>query len=200
MSLGNKLRDSRSGFKQEDLEDHEEDQAHCCPHCGCGHCWCHGSYPRKGFHRSLGEATNLIVWVPRWLCLNPSCRRSFGVLPEDVIPYQRFFWPDFLHIADMAESGVTVYRIAAELDMDVSGSVIRRTLGRIGELRAWLVRISRELDAVIRQGMQGAADAVLDGMNWFCFTRRWFHALYPRRISALGNPHNSALFPGGTAL
>ena len=198
MSLGNKLRHSRSGFKR---EHRVEKQGRCdCPYCGGKHCWWYGYYMRKGFHRALGGAAKLILWVHRRLCRNPVCGRAFSVLPLDVISYQRFFWPDFLRVAAMAESGKSAYGIAAELDMDVGDSVVRRTLGRIGELRHWLERVAKELSMTASQGLEAAAEVVLGCMDWFKFSRRWFHALYPRRIYPEAYQHNSASFPEGAAL
>ena len=192
MSLANKVQISKVDFKGEHT---------ACPHCGFTLCWRHGRYPRKGGHRTPEAAANLIVLVPRGLCRNPSCGRSFCILPKDVLPYQRFFWPDFLRIAELAESGKKAYRIAAELAMDgkhcrtmeVGLAVIGRTLRRIQEFRAWLGRVAQELEIAISQCLEETVGGVLECMGWFGFTRRWFHALYPARIHPEGNPHNSAL-------
>jgi len=100
----------------------------------------------------------------------------------------------------MAESGMSAYGIAAELDMDIGDSVIRRTLGRIGELRQWLERVAKELSMTVSQGLEAAAGVVLGCMDWFKFTRRWFHALYPRRIYPEAYQHNLASSPEGTVL
>lgn len=90
---------------------------------------------------------------------------------------------------------MNAYRIAAELAIDVGLAVIVRTLKRIQELRAWLARIVQEMDGKILRGLKGMAFRLLGHIRWPGFTRRWFHALYPARIRAGGNPQNSALSP-----
>jgi hypothetical protein len=141
----------------------------------------------------VGGAAKLVLLVRRRLCRNPSCGRSFAVLPLDVIPYQRFFRSDFFGIASMAESGKSAYRIAGELDMDVGDSVVRRTLSRIGQLRGWLVGVSKELSLRVWERLETGAGIVLGALGWFKFTRRWFHALYPKRMYPEACQHNLAL-------
>jgi hypothetical protein len=189
MSPANNLRYSRFAFKR------EEQETPPCPYCGFEVCWGHGRYPRKGFHRRADEPTNQILWIPRCLCRSPACGRSFCILPADVLPYQRFFWPDFLLIAARVESGSTPYRIAAALAMTVGLAVIVRTVQRIQEFRAWAVRVAQELDVAISRSLKETVSGVVRVLDWFRFTRRWFHALCPARICPEGNPHNSALSP-----
>jgi hypothetical protein len=120
-----------------------------------------------------------------------------------VLPYQRFFWPDFLHIAELAATGKNPYRIAAALamvgehcrTMTVGLAVIVRTLQRIREFRAWVARVAQELDVAVSQSLKETVSGVVRVLDWFRFTRRWFHALYPARFCPEGNPHKSALSP-----
>jgi hypothetical protein len=189
MSLENNVRYLDNRFKG------KKQERHSCPYCGFNLCWHHGKYPRKGFHRRFNEPTNQVVWIPRCLCRSPACGRSFCLLPAEVLPYQRFLWPDFLHIAEMVETGKNPYRIAGALAISIGLAVIVRTVQRIREFRTWVTGVAQELDAAISRSLKQTVTGVVRVLDWFRFTRRWFHALYPARICPEGNPHNSALSP-----
>ena len=167
----------------------------CCPYCSFFKSWKHGKYARKGFHRGADQPSDLILWVFRYLCRSPDCGRTFGVLPENVIPYQRFFWSDFLKVESESLSGKSCWGIFKSLSIKASLAVIVRTLRRIKQVREWAARLCRELEKPVTTTLASMGKYLAETLGWAVFTRRFFHALYPRRLVPDVNPHDSALQP-----
>lgn len=167
----------------------------CCPYCSFFKCWKHGSYFRKGFHQSEGQPSNLAEEVFRYLCRSPDCGRTFGVLPENVLPYQRFLWSDFLEVESESLSGKSCWGIFKSLSIKASLAVIVRTLRRINQVRKWAARLCRELEKPVTTTLASMGRVLAESLGWAVFTRRFSHALYPRRLVSDINPHNSALKP-----
>lgn len=166
-----------------------------CPYCNYFKCWRHGKYARKGFHREEDQPNDLIMWVFRFLCRNPACGRTFGVLPENVLPYQRFFWSDFLEVETESLSGKSCWGIFKALSVKASLPVVVRALRRIKQVREWAARLCRELEKPVTTMLASMGRVLAENLGWAVFTRRWFHALYPKRLVSDVNPHNLALNP-----
>jgi hypothetical protein len=50
--------------------------------------------------------------MQRYLCQCPSCKRTFSVLPDDVLPYCHFYLDGLLNIIGRLATGMSCYRIA----------------------------------------------------------------------------------------
>lgn len=164
-----------------------------CPYCSFFKCWRHAKSSRKGFHRGTEQPTNIIIEVIRYICRSPDCGRTFSVLPEEVLPYQRFLWSDFLEIESESLSGKSCWGIFKSLSIKASLAVIVRTLRRINQVRKWAARLCRELDKPVTTTLASMGRVLAESLGWAVFTRRFSHALYPRRLVPDVNPHNLAL-------
>ncbi len=117
------------------------------------------------------------------------------MLPENVLPYQRFFWSDFLEVESESLSGKNCWGVFKAVSIKVSLAVIVRTLRRITQVCEWAARLCRELEKPVITTLASMGRVLAENLGWAVFTRRWFHALYPRRLVPDVNPHNSALQP-----
>lgn len=180
----NKLakQDSKSKGKKEPVT---------CPYCGFHLCWKHGRYTRKGFHRLHAGHKAILREVLRYLCRSPACKHTFSLLPEDVLPYCRFFLSGWLGIASDLSAGKSVYRIAKYWDLSLR--VIRRAVDRIKEVTAWLEALFREVTGSMAHGFHGLIKALCNRFAWSRFTRYVYHRLYPLRAGHILNPHNSGI-------
>ena len=164
-----------------------------CPHCGVTLCWAHGKYLRKACHRPRWGPAVLIKAIPRFLCKHPKCGRTFSALPAGVIPYQRFFFSDFLAIAHKDAAGVNPYAIARDIEPEAGVSVVKRSLHRLRELLPWVKSLFREVVNQTSGSLGEMTGALLNTLPWPVFTGRWFRCLYPARFPQNLNPHNLAL-------
>jgi hypothetical protein len=170
-------------------ESKENNHFPACPYCGFIRCWKHGAYERKGFHMPSSEPQHGTVVVQRYQCRQPSCGHTFSILPEEVLPYCRFFWNGLLQIAATLTEGKSAYWIA-KYQWCLSLRVILRAVGLIQRVTPWLEQRYREATGSIETGIQALAQAVRKTMSWFSFTRYWFHGFYPCRAGHIYNPHN----------
>jgi len=166
-----------------------------CPYCHHSKCWKHGHYTRKGFHRLPGECQCQTVDVLRYLCRNPPCERTFSLLPEDVLPYCRFFLSGLLGITDDQDAGKSAYWIAKSR-WELSLSVILRAIDRIKQLQPWLVLVCHETAQRTEGCFQTLAKRVENALGWIRFIRYWYHTFYPLRIGHIPNPHNLTINSG----
>ncbi len=160
-----------------------------CPYCGFLNCWKHGKYCRKGFHRPQAELLPEPVPVQRYLCRDPPCKRTFSELPEDVLPYCRFFLSDLLNLGHTLAEGWSAYWVAKH-QWDISLRVILRADLLIQKATHWLEGVCREVALSVDVGLQSLVKTAREKFTWFGFTRRWFHSLYPCRAGKIFNPHN----------
>jgi hypothetical protein len=160
-----------------------------CSYCGFPRCWKHGKYGRKWFHQLGAELSQEPVAVQRYLCQHPSCERTFSVLPENVLPYCRFFMSDLLSIVQDRTEGKSSYWIA-KYRRGLSLRVILRTVSLIRKVTPLLECICREVTGSVGSGFQALVKTILVKFSWSDFTRRWFHGLYPCRAGNIFNPHN----------
>jgi len=166
-----------------------------CPYCNNTHCWRHGSYTRKGFYSKTSQNGWIIRTVQRFLCREVSCKHTFSVLPEDVLPYCRFFWKDFLSINRELNRGTSAYSIALK-EWKLSPRIIYRVKGLICNVHTWLKQLCREASREATDNFEKLVKTALQTHSWFVFTRMWFHHIYPCRIGKILNPHNFGIdFP-----
>ncbi len=181
MSPGNKIPANRSGSK--------ENLSHPpCPYCGFLRCWKHGKYQRKWFHHPLRGPIREPVAAQRYLCRNPPCDRTFSELPEEVLPYCRFFLSGLLSIADDRTEGKSSYWIA-KCRWGLSLRVVLRAVSLIRKVTPLLEGVCREAAGSVGTGFQSLVKTIREKFSWFGFTRRWFHGLYPCRAGNIFNPH-----------
>ena len=159
MSPVNKLTNSKLGSKG---------NLSCpnCPYCGFGRCWKHGTYERKGFHRLPGEQQHGTETVQRYLCLNPPCEHTFSKLPEEVLPYCRFYLSGLLRIVHDLTDGRTAYWIS-KYRWHLPLRVILRAVGLIKMVTPWLGRLHREAAGMIATGFQGGSRLPATGSTVF---------------------------------
>ena len=166
-----------------------------CPYCHWCKIWKHARYTRKGFHRLPDACLCQTLEVLRYLCRNPVCGRTFSLLPEDVLPYCRFFLSALFSIAEDLDSGKSAYWIAKRR-WELSLPVILRAAARIKQVQFWLVRICHETAQSIEGCFQTLAKRVEKALGWVRFTRYWYHTFYPRRTRHILNPHNLTINSG----
>lgn len=113
-----------------------------CPECG-GPTASKGSYSR-GSDDETGQRVKLVI--PRRICR--LCRKSFGLLPAFLAPYQQFSLPTQERaVAAVVSEGRSVTEAAAEIPAP-SGPVhprtLRRWIGRLGQQsRSCLAALAR---------------------------------------------------------
>lgn len=117
------------------------------------------------------------------------------MLPENVLPYQRLFWSDLLEVESEYLSGKSRWCVFKGLAVKASLAVIVRALSRISQVREWAARLCRELEKPVTATLAGMGRILVETLGWAVLTRRWFHALYPKRLVSDMHPHNLALNP-----
>jgi hypothetical protein len=110
-------------------------------------------------------------------------------LPEEVLPYCRFFLNGLSGIIHDLAEGRTAYWIA-KYRWSLPLRTILRAIGLIKKVTPWLERMYQEATGTIKMGFQALTQAVRKTMPWFPFTRHWFHRFYPCRAGHIFNPHN----------
>jgi len=159
-----------------------------CIYCGFLRCWKHGRYFRKWFHLRGACHPHGAKSVQRYLCQCPSCKRTFSVLPENVLPYCHFHLDDLLSIAQDMTAGKSCYRIAKTV-WGLSLRVLGNAAVLIKKATPLLEELCREASGSVESGFQLLIKAVREKFSWLDITRRWFHALYPCRAGNIFNPH-----------
>lgn len=109
-----------------------------------------------------------------------SCGRTFGVLPQGLLPVMRWFLSDVQLIARQIEAGVSSRQLADRLSL--SPGIIRRLRARLPKLEAITQRLS--LAAGIPTGVP--MEVFTGGIE---FIRQLSHALYPRLHLQIPRPH-----------
>jgi len=160
-----------------------------CPYCNNNHCWKHGTYTRKGFHSQTPQNGWILRTVQRFLCRDVSCKQTFSLLPEDVLPYCRFFYSDLLSIIHQFNQGMTAYSIAHK-HWKLSLRIILRIKRLIHIVYIYLEQLCREFSIRIGGSFSNMVFSLSQRLSWFRFTRIWFHHIYPCRIKKNLNPHN----------
>jgi hypothetical protein len=141
-----------------------------CPGCGERHRWIrHGHYRRYGIPGH--EET---IYVPRFLCLNPFCRRvTFSVLPYPFLRWIRFPLCLLLVWGASHEQGrARVSELAARHKS--SWAVMRRAIERGGQVWGLMKR---------DQGHEGWGlwPCRAPARYWTAFTQWLWQAIYPAR-------------------
>jgi len=163
-----------------------------CIYCGFPFCWKHGTYCRKWFYLFGSEPPSEPELVQRYICREPSCERTFSVLPENVLPYCHFHLGGLLSIVrDLAE-GKSRYRIA-KTGWGISLRVLLRAVLLIQKVTPLLESLCREVVGSVAPCFQTLVTTIRENLFWRDFTRRWFHGLYPCRAGNIFNPHNQGI-------
>jgi hypothetical protein len=125
----------------------------------------------------------------RYICRDPPCKRTFSVLPEEVLPYCRFFLGDLLNLAQTLAEGWSAYWIAKH-QWELSLRVILRGGLLIQKAELWLEDVCRKTALSFGADLQSLVELALKTFSWFGFTQRWFQHLYPCRIGRALTQHN----------
>lgn len=159
-----------------------------CPFCGFSRCWKHGTYFRKWFYLPGCSPAPGPEMVQRYICQCPSCKRTFSVLPDDVLPYCHFDLNGLLSISQDLAAGKSCYRIA-QSGLGLSLRVMGNAATLIKKTTLWMEALCREVSGSVESDFQSLIKTVREKFSWVDFTRRWFHALYPSRAGNIYNPH-----------
>jgi len=111
------------------------------------------------------------------------------MLPEQVLPYCRFFLVGLLSIANDKAAGKSSYWIA-KYRWGLSLRIILRAVSLILKVTSWLTRVCQEFTGGIETGFHPLVKTVRERLSWFVLTRRWFLGLYPCRAGNTLHPHN----------
>jgi transposase-like protein len=160
-----------------------------CIYCGFPRSWKHGMYRRKGFHQRQNEPLRELVAVQRYLCRSAPCDRTFSELPDEVLPYCRFFMSGLLSIALDLTDGKSSYWIA-NYRWGLSLRVVLRAVSLIRKVTPWPEGLCREVTGSVSHDFQALVMAIREKVFRRDFSRRWFHAFYPCRAGNIFNPHN----------
>lgn len=163
-----------------------------CPVCHCTDCPYHGRYIRKGFHREASGEVILVV-ILRYLCLNPACeRRTFSILPPNVLPYCRFFWPSILSILQATTVGMNPSTLAER--WHVSRRVIVHATAVLEQMGEWFDRVHQEVcDGIQRSGFESMVKMVVHKLGRIELIHRWYRYCYPRRFPDKNRSHTIRL-------
>ncbi len=177
------------------VSDHEnvcnELRPKSCCFCGGIRIWKHGHYNRTCFYLKISINPPPNIKVQRFLCKAPACDRSFSVLPQDAVPYCRFFFKDFRQLYDYSQKGGSAYSLWKSCSLPgVSLSIIGRLLCLFKKVLSHVQRLCREVDEAVSENLNGMSHFLIKTHTWFGFTTRWYHALYPARLWEIQNPHN----------
>jgi hypothetical protein len=161
-----------------------------CRYCGGTKCWLHGHYFRKGVHSKRNRRTTVVVSVQRYLCRNPSCGRTFSVLPRGLLPICRFGFRDLVRVCKMLSAGATVYAVAKVCG--IAQQPIARVRARLAEVHRWFTGLCRELtDGAGVSGLDHQARVIVARYGWQRFQHLWSRRFYPQRLWGKCTQHNS---------
>ena len=150
-----------------------------CTYCSSARRWKHGFYERKGFHSNLSGQPRKI---PRYLCRNPSCNRTYSVLPPDILPICRFFWSDLITLVPLFASNLSIHQIA-KLHPRWNRWTLSRLRRYLGNLNGFLDRLLREMDHYEPLFcFRDKISLVLSRWDWIEFRRMWSRFAYPTRF------------------
>lgn len=154
-----------------------------CVFCAFDRIWKHGIYSRKATYAKNFKNPPEAKVVQRYLCQNPSCKRTFGQLSENSLPYCRFPFEEFLLIQKELVSGKSSYSIWKSCQLlFVSLAAIKRLVILFHKALTFIQNWCRELDIPISTDFRVLFSELLLKHSWFTFSIRWYHALYPRRL------------------
>jgi hypothetical protein len=146
----------------------------------------HGTYFRKGTHEAKPKSPPGRYEVQRYLCLSSSCKRTFGQLPPDLLPYCRFRLKEILQIARLQKVGLSAYAIWKKLALWlVSAKAIKRVLNFISRLILFVQDLCRENDIPVSLNLCDLFQHLFGRYTWFSFTTKLYHAFYPKRLWSL---------------
>ena len=154
-----------------------------CVFCAFDRIWKHGTYSRTATYAKEFKNPPEEKVVQRYLCQNPACKRTFGQLPEDILPYCRFPFDEFISLSKKAVSGKGTYSIWKSCRLlFVSLAAIKRLLTLFKRVLSFIQNWCRELDIPIIPELNILCTRLLTKHTWFAFSTRWYHALYPKRL------------------
>jgi len=128
-------------------------------------------------------AVALPVRVPRYRCLNPDCRRrTFSVLPPNVLPYCRFYWLYLLSLKESLSGGATLNSLAQQV-WHVGWAVIARGTALLRRMEVWVEQLHRELtDGGPGQELCRMVKIVTGVLGPCELVQRWYRHRYPLRF------------------
>lgn len=147
-----------------------------CTKCGGYQFWKHGFYQRRQVH-----FYSEVIDIQRYLCLDPACKSTFSLKPVPLLPYCRFTLWHLVQINEMLERGFSSYKIAKSLDMPIS--VILRAKHYLSKVRTFIHREWRIAGNFLGGAFLLQWIGLMKTFSWFDLSRRYFHALYPLRVT-----------------
>lgn len=153
-----------------------------CPYCHGTKFWGHGSYTRTGFHKAGQNGAITTKIIPRMLCRNPRCARTFSRLPPKVLPYCRFLWDEAMGIVQALGSGVSSYKLA-RYEWKFSLKILLRFKSLFNRASLWLQQLCQETSATAHRDIQACVGTILHCYDWTSLRQMWYRRMYPARYS-----------------
>lgn len=134
-----------------------------------------------------------MVAVLRYLCLNPACeRRTFSILPPNVLRYSRFYWPNLLMIINAMRGGMIPSALAKR--WHVSRRVILRAAALLDQMGRWIEQVHQEVsDGIQHCGFDSMVKRVVGKLGRIELTHRWYRYRYPARFLNKNRHHTIRL-------
>ncbi len=154
-----------------------------CKNCNHPHHHRHGCYLRKATHRRLKP-----IRILRCRCL--SCRSTFGVLPQDLLPVMRWTLAAVRHASTLLKRK-SAYSTAKILH--VPHGAILRLARKLPEFSQKILLLGKSRSLGEANSEQDKASEILDYPRhfpyWVSFVRELSLALYPLLHIAQAIPH-----------
>ena len=168
-----------------------------CVYCGDDSVWKHGYYFRKWFY-DLGCSPEPVL-VPRYLCKNPRCRRTFSCLPYPLLPYIRIYFTDFLQLAAMVDSRHAVnQKSKSQPPLTINRlKVFQGVLKHLSKITTIAERMCRERDlfqmSFNSTSLADLVNGLLKKASWREITRAFSLAIFTAQYGNNQTPHKLKL-------
>lgn len=155
-----------------------------CKNCNHPHHHRHGFYYRKATHRQIRS-----IRVLRCQCLR--CLRTFGVLPQDLLPIIRWRLTSVRYISHLLTSGISYWKVARMTRCTLG--VIQRLALKLPSLVERVQQLSRHRGIGEKLDPQSSYSNILllpgQWPSWHQFSYELSLLLYPLRHKAKEAPH-----------
>ena len=152
-----------------------------CTNCNHPHNHKHGSYLRKGTHKSA-----IAIRILRRRCL--SCSKTFSILPQNFLPIMRWRLSTIIRVKKLLASGISVWRLALVLKVSF-GALLRlsRKLPLLSKVWHDLKRSKGVFEPIESSIYMDLILSLWSG--WHKFTVEFSRVLYPLLHKVLATPH-----------
>lgn len=141
-------------------------------------CWCNNSinFIKYGKYQRFGICDDQLIDIPRFLCKNDSCRRTFSVLPHPFLRITRFTLCLFRTLLAWFQQATVIAEIVRRIGS--SWPTIARTIEKARCIFDWIAQ-------EIRTEPEWAPSPCMDPLRyWSEFNRVFAAKFYPKRYGA----------------